>query len=61
MLQFCSMFLIAVDTVIVIVKKCRFTMTSMKRRKRQKFVYRIFACKISCYHQATISSTSDII
>jgi len=25
-------------------------MTPIKRRKRQKFVYRIFACKISCHH-----------
>jgi len=25
-------------------------MTPIKRRKRQKFVYCIFACEISCHH-----------
>ena len=40
-------------------KSCRFnisvTMTPIKRRKRQKFVYGIFACKISCYHYYVIT------
>jgi len=26
------------------------TMTLIKRRKRQKFAYRIFACKIPCHY-----------
>ena len=45
-------------------KSCRFntsvTMTPIKRRKRLKFVYRIFACKISCHHY-TMSEGDDIV
>jgi len=34
--------------------------TPIKRRKRQKFVYRIFVCKISCQHYP-ISEGGDIV
>jgi len=34
-------------------------MTPIKRRKRQKFAYGIFACKISCHH--ALSEDPDIV
>jgi len=49
-------------TIIHVKKNCRFntgvTMTPIKRRKRQKFVYCIFSCKnfmssLLCHHLLT--------
>jgi len=30
-------------------------MTTIKRRKRQEFAYRIFACKTTCHHYHVIN------